>query len=350
VAEVLEEKPRLGFVGPMLGTNPGWPPSQGETLARLFGREGYDVRLTSHFPNRALRAGDTVRSILRWSRDIDLFILMVFSGRAFVLADLSSYVANSTRTPLVLFLRGGNLPQFSQRHPKWVHRVLHRGDAVIAPSDYLKDAFVELELDVGVIPNVIALESYQYKRRDQLRPNILWMRTFGDVYQPQLALEVLALLRSRRPDVTMTMAGQDRGLFNDMQQLAIRRHLQDHVRFAGFLDASGKEQVFESHDIFLNTNLVDNVPVTLLEAAACGLPIVSTRVGGIPYLLRDEQTALLAGERDAVRLADCVERLLVDAKLAAALSQAGRRLAESCGWNSVKPSWDLLFQELMADA
>jgi glycosyltransferase involved in cell wall biosynthesis len=92
--------------------------------------------------------------------------------------------------------------------------------------------------------------------------------------------------------------------------------------------------------VFLNTNRVDNAPVSVLEAAACGLPVVSTEVGGIPYLLRNEEQALLVPEGNAEAMAGAVRRLLDQPALAARLSAAGRQVAERSAWERVRPAWE----------
>ena len=128
--------------------------------------------------------------------------------------------------------------------------------------------------------------------------------------------------------------------------LAQERGLGDAVRFPGFLDAAAKAREFAAHDIFLNTNRVDNMPVSVVEAAAFGLPIVATAVGGIPHLLRDGETGLLVPDGDAAALSGAVRRLLEQPALAGRLSANGRRLAESCGWEQVRRQWAALFDEV----
>ncbi|HEX2205773.1 MAG TPA: glycosyltransferase family 4 protein, partial [Longimicrobium sp.] len=93
-------------------------------------------------------------------------------------------------------------------------------------------------------------------------------------------------------------------------------------------------------DVYLNTPRADNTPVTVLEAMACGLCVVSTEVGGIPYLLDDGGDALLVPPGDAEAMAAAVLRLLRDPALAGRLSRAGRRKAEGCDWSAVLPRWE----------
>ena len=339
-------QPRLGFVGPLLGRNPNWVISQGETLGALLAEVGYPVKQTSFVPNRLLRLADTIVQLLSWRNQVDVVVLMVFSGPAFGMADISSWLARVIGKPLVLWLHGGNLPHFSQQHPAWVRRVLARGKRIVSPSTYLAHFFAEWGYEVDIIPIGLVLEDYAYAHRQRVQPRLLWMRTFQDIYYPEMAVEVLAQLQGSYPEATLTMAGQPRGTLAQVQALAIAKGLAGKVRFAGFLDKADKEREFARHDIFLNTNRVDNMPVSVVEAAAFGLPVVATAVGGIPYLLEHEKTGLLVDNADVIGMTTSIIRLLENPSLAARLSQQGRQLAESCAWEIVQSKWEELFRIL----
>lgn len=341
---------RLCIVGPMLGVNPGWVTTQGEVLAGLLSAEGYPVRVTSHIPARLPRLVDTLRSIYAWRNEIDLVIHQVFSGPAFVINDASSLLCRAMGLRQVHVLHGGSLPEFAMARSGWVQRVMRRADAIVAPSGYLASLFEgapEISDRVRVIPNSLALEEYPYRHRPVVGPRLLWMRTFHDIYHPQMALDVLADLRQTHPATTLTMAGQEKGLHAQIQEKARQMGLAGAVRFPGFLGPEDKAREFAAHDIFINTNHVDNMPVSVVEAAAFGLPIVATRVGGIPYLLADNDTALLTPDGDAGAMAAAVRRLLEEPGLAARLSANGRALAERCAWESVRAQWEALFQEVV---
>ena len=212
--------PRLCLIGPMLGGNPGWVVSQGEILARHFQNEGWPVRLTSPVPGRVKRLVDTIRSLIAWRNDYDLAVVMVFSGPAFFMAEVSSLIAKRLGKPVVFYLHGGNLPDFTSRHPAWAKRVLQRGSAVCSPSGYLAEFFNQNGLSVQVIPNVIDIEKYPFHMRAQVSPKMLWMRTYHPAYNPEMAIDVLAELVRMHPGACLTMAGQDKGLLGSAEQRA----------------------------------------------------------------------------------------------------------------------------------
>jgi glycosyltransferase involved in cell wall biosynthesis len=339
-------RPRLGFVGPMLGINSGWVTSQGEILARLFSEEGYETRVTSTRPQRIVRFLDVTTTMLRWGREIDIIIVMVFSGLGFVMADWGSKIAHLLGKPLVMWLHGGALPEFGFRHPIWVKQVLKRGHVVVSPSPYLAQAFRQMGIDVHVIPNVIKLEDYPYRHRDHVQPRLLWMRTFESGYNPELAIRVLSHLKELGVEATLTMGGQDRGRLGAVQNLAQTMGVADQVRFVGFMNNQAKQREFSDHDIYLSTTRVDNTPVSVVEAAAFGLPIIATAVGGIPYMLQDGETALLVNDDDVVGMSEAVIRLVHTPSLASRLSEKGRELACAYDWVNVRQEWERLFSSL----
>jgi len=306
--------------------------------------------MTSHFISRLPRLVDILSSLITWRHEIDLVIMSVFGGWSFAVSDAASNLCRRLAIPQVFFLRGGSLPDLLARHPEWVRRVMQRSEAIVAPSTYMVEQFHRYlgnAVPVRVIPNVVDVVHYPYRHRPIVGPRLLWMRTFHEWYQPEMALDVLEDLRRTHPEAILTMAGQEKGLGEAIRAEATRRGLAAAVRFPGFLGPEDKLREFDSHDIYLNTNRVDNMPVSILEAGAYGLPIVATAVGGVPHLLCNGETGMLVPGGDAAAMAQAIRRLLNEPNLAATLSANGRALAESCAWEPVRRQWEDLFAEVL---
>ncbi|MEM9553858.1 MAG: glycosyltransferase family 4 protein [Acidobacteriota bacterium] len=328
--------------------------TQSEILARLFADAGYSVRATSSLRSPLLRPLAMAARLAAWRRSIDLVVLSVFSGRAFAVADLVSRVARGLGLPQVQVLRGGAFPELVAERPDWARAVLARADAVVAPSGFLARDAEALSLDergveTTVIPNVVDLGRIDHRPRQALppAPKLLWMRTFHPIYHPRLAVEVLAALRRAGLAATLTMAGQDKGLEAACRERAAELGLGDVVAFPGFLDIEAKRRALDAHDVFLNTNRVDNTPVTVIEACAAGLPVVATAVGGLPDLLDDEVSGLLVAE-EVDAMAGAVRRLVAEPALVARLSRGARAVAEECDWPHVHERWRDLFERVAA--
>ena len=336
-------RPRICIVGPMVGRHPGRVVHQGEILADGLRAVGYDVTAVSTYANRYLRLADIVNVLVRRGRRIDVLVVQVYGGPSFVVEDIASALGRQFLHRIVMVLHGGAMPEFMSRFPHWTRRVLRRSDAIVAPSRFLVRALQQHGLEARVIPNAIHLTAYDYRHRAKVTPRLLWMRSFHDTYNPMLALRTLARVRSWYPDATLVMAGQDSGLESAVRDAATRLGLQHAIRFPGFLDGDAKRREGSLADIFLNTNRVDNMPVAIVEAAAMGLPVISTRVGGIPDLLTDGETGLIVPTDDDEAMAAAVRRLVSDPELASRLSAAGRRLAERSSWDAVLPQWENTF-------
>jgi L-malate glycosyltransferase len=342
------DKPRLCIAGNLLGRTPGYVTTQGQIIADLFLKDGFDVVSVSSKPNRLLRLADLVWTIFRNSQVIDVLILEVYSGAGFILADSASFLSKLFRIPAIFVLHGGNLPEFTDKYPNWVSRILRRAEILVAPSSFLAREMAQYGFQVRVIPNVLALDTYPSKLRQNISPKLLWMRSFHPIYNPQMALDAFAAVKRENPDATLVMAGADKGLENNVKNSARQMGLKDSVRFPGFLDENSKIKEFSDADVYLNTNRIDNMPVSVIEACAMGLPVVATDVGGVSHLITNGENGLLVPDGDSNKMADAIRTLLKNPDLTEQLSRKGRLLAENSAWTSVRTSWEELFAEISA--
>jgi glycosyltransferase involved in cell wall biosynthesis len=334
----------------MLGRS-GKAPDVFEVLAPGLVGRGFGAVSASSAPGRYRRMTDQVRVLWGDRRRIDLVFIHVYGGPTFVVVDLLTRLARRSGRPTVGYLSGGSIPDLIAERPRWAGAVLGRFDLLNAPSTYLAEAVGRIGLSAEVVPNPVNLTDFPFTRRSPARPRLLWMRTFHDVYRPELAVEVLADVRRTHPDARLTMAGQDDGRLASTRDTARRLGVDDAVDFPGFIGADARAKALADHDVLLHTNRVDNMPVSLLQAGASGLVVVGMAVGGVPHLLADEHEALLApdGDPEVARhgLVERVLRVLGDADLAGQLSDAGRRAAERANLPVVLDRWEALVDTLV---
>jgi glycosyltransferase involved in cell wall biosynthesis len=275
-------------------------------------------------------------------------VVAVYSGTSFAIARFASYLGRKLgHKQVVLFLHGGNLPAYAQQHRSAVVRAYDRADVILAPSSYLADAFRPWGYDIAVVPNLLPFDPPAGQARTEARPALMWMRTFAEEYDPLAAVEAFRIVAEAHPAATLTMAGTDHGLLAATRARVDELGLADRVAFPGYLDAAGKADAFARHDLFLNTNRVDNTPVSVLEAAAAGLVPVAMRVGGIPALLTDGTDSVLVAPGDAEAMAAAVGDLLADPARFATLSAGARDLAQRSTWPSVERAWSEQFERLL---
>ena len=321
-----------------------------EDLVRRLTRQGYELITTSDKTGRLSRVVDMLLTTWRQRNKVDTASIDVFSGQAFFWAEAVSGILRWARVPYILVLHGGGLPSFAKRYPERVAKLLRSAHRVVTPSAYLAEEMQNYLDKHQLIPNPLDLSQYTFVLREQPAPKLIWLRSFHSIYNPTLAVRVLALLVKQFPGVSLTMVGPDRGdgSLEQTNQLAAKLGVLDRVKFIGPVSKSEVPKWLASGDVFLNTTNIDNTPVSLLEAMACGLCLVSTSVGGIPYLVTKGENALLVPSSDEVAMASAVAEVLSRPSLAQKLSMNARHLAETFDWGIVLPQWETLFKEMAA--
>jgi glycosyltransferase involved in cell wall biosynthesis len=325
----------------------GCPPV-GEELAGALREAGWHVLTASRRVHPALRLLDMLAVVHAARPQYAVAQIDVFSGRAFVWAEAVAAALQACGKPFVLSLHGGLLPEFAARWPRRVRRLLGAASAVTAPSPYLASALRPYRSDLLLLPNGLRTTRYPYRERTCPRPRLLWLRAFHQVYNPSLALRTIAALRRDWPEVRLQMVGPDHG---DGTLAAIRAELQaaglaDCVQLVGRVPKDEVPRHLDAADILLNTPRADNAPVSLLEAFSAGLCVVSTDVGGIPFLVEDGRNALLVPSDQPEQMAAAVRRILSRSALGATLSRAARATALSYDWQQILPRWTALLERV----
>jgi glycosyltransferase involved in cell wall biosynthesis len=317
-----------------------------DLAARL--RAGRRVVATSAEPRRVRRLLDMVRTAWRRRNDYTVAQVDVYSGPAFIWAEIVAGVLRLLGKPYILTLHGGNLPAFASRWPRRVRRLLASARAVTTPSEYLREGLSALRPDMLLYPNPVDLSAYAFVPRRRLRPRLCWLRAFCEIYNPSLGVKVVAALSDDFPEVSLAMIGPNKGdgSLEGARRAAEELGVSGRVEWPGRIAKSEVSRWLNRGDIFLNTTNIDNTPVSVLEAMACGLCVVSTDVGGLPYLLEHERDALLVPPDDAEAMAAAVRRLLTEPGLAERLSANARKKVESFDWSAVLPRWERLLEEV----
>jgi glycosyltransferase involved in cell wall biosynthesis len=344
------KRPGILLVGNFLSASTG---TRGvcEDLAVALKKAGLPVVTTSSRVSRFLRIIDFLLTVWLKRKRYSVAQVDVYSGPGFLWAELVCRSLRMAKKPYVLTLHGGNLPVFAQRSGKRVRRLLESSSAVTTPSEYLLQHMRPYGKDLVLLPNPLDLTKYPFRQRERPAPNLVWLRAFHETYNPMLAIRVVALLLEDLPDVRLLMIGPDKGdgSYAVTRDLAMKLGISERVMFPGSVPKNQIAHWLQRGDIFMNTTRVDNTPVSVLEAMACGLCIISTNVGGIPYMLQDEYDALLVPSNDDAAMARAIQRILVEAGLAERLSRNARRKAEQFDWPNILPTWEKLLTGVAAE-
>lgn len=335
----------LVYIGNELKARGGAPTSV-DILAPLLEAEGFKLITASAKKSQVFRLIDMLSTIIRNRSWLDVVLIDTYSTRNFWYALIVSQLCTNLKLDYILILHGGGLPQRLKKDPKLSIALFQTAKLNIAPSRYLFETFEKVGFrNLKYIPNSIFLKDYHYNPRKSLQPKLLWVRAFAEIYNPLLALRVLEALLKEYPEAELCMVGPAKdGSFPQCVEYAKKNKLP--VSFPGKLSKAEWTALSRDFDIFLNTTDVDNTPVSVIEAMSLGLPVVSTNVGGIPYLLEDGKTGLLVPPGDVSTMLNSIRSLLDSPELAGQLSQNARHYVEAFDWEVVKREWVELLSRL----
>ena len=310
-----------------------------ETLGSLLSSEGYTVYYASSHKNIFFRFLDMIFATIYHSKSVDYVVIDTYSTLNFWYAFFVSQTCRLFKLKYIPFLHGGNLPNRIDKNPFICNLIFNNAYRIVAPSKYLYNAFKD-KYSNGLIsiPNSIEIENYPFYIREMKVPKLLWVRSFSPIYNPKMAIQVLLELQKSYPDAQLTMVGPDIKNYRNECELFAKEH-NVNVNFTGALSKSEWISLSKTHNIFINTSNFDNMPVSVIEAMALGLPIISTNVGGIPFLVKDKEEGFLVKEKDYFAMSKAIEELLLNHNLWNPLLYSARNKAELFDWKIVKFRW-----------
>ncbi|MDT0648875.1 glycosyltransferase family 4 protein [Autumnicola edwardsiae] len=329
---------RLIYIGNKLEKH-GASPTAIDTLSELLREQGFYLKTASSKKNKILRLLDMLQVIVANFRSSDLVLIDTYSTKNFLYAVQCARLCRILKIPYIPILHGGNLEQRLKENKDACNKLFGKAYCNVAPSRYFMEIFKEYGFDnLKYIPNSIPLETYKFSLRKKIRPKIIWVRSFAEVYNPMLALKVLKIIIRDFPDAELCMVGPEK----DGSLEICRKFAKVHslpVKFTGKLRKKEWLKLASGYDIFFNTANTDNAPVSVIEAMALGLPVISTNVGGIPYLIRNGEQGLLINKNDEVEAAEAIRFLIHNPGKAESFSRNAREEAEIYDWRRVKDDW-----------
>ena len=331
---------KILYLGNQL-SNKGLNKTTVDTLSQLLRQEGLEVYTASTKKNSFFRLMNMLLAVIK-HRYVDYVLIDTYSTTAFWYAFFVSQLARILKIKYIPILHGGDLPSRLKKSPFFSQLIFKYAYRNVAPSNYLKVAF-ELQGygNLLFIPNTIEIDDYIHKKRSVLEPKLLWVRAFAKVYNPKMAVEVISELKKRYPSASLCMVGPDKdGSLSETQKYAEKLGIQ--VQFTGGLPKKEWIKLASEFDVFINTTHFDNTPVSLMEAMALGLPVVTTNVGGIPFLVEHATEALLVPDKDVLAMTRCIERLLENPTEVELLSKNAREKVEKFDWTFIKNEWMML--------
>jgi len=267
-------------------------------------------------------------------------VVHIFSASylSFLLAPVPALlVARALNKRVILHYHSGEADDHLTHWGRLVHPWLKLADVIVVPSDYLAGVFAGHGYQTRVIRNVVDLSRFVYRERQPLRPRLLSTRNLEPYYRIDIVLEAFTLIKARLPEAILTVAGYG------SEEARLRQMATEGVRFVGKVDPQSMPQLCAEADIFLNASVVDNQPVSILEAFASGLPVVSTPTGDIPAMVRHHETGLIVRPADASSMASAVLQLIDRPDEALRMARQARKEVSRYTWPAVREQWAAVY-------
>jgi L-malate glycosyltransferase len=343
---------RLCVVAPSLGILGGQSVNAQRLIARLAEDPDLEISFLPHDaalpgPFRYLKRIKYLRTLatfvayivsLRRLRHQDVVHVFSASYWSFLLAPAPAVLlGRAFGKRVILNYRSGEAADHLTKSRTAV-RLLRRASLLVVPSGYLVDVFARFGLAATPVYNFVNTDAIPYRKRGPVRPLFLANRNFAIHYNVACVLRAFRLIQDRWPNAELIVAGDgpERAALHALaRQLGLA-----NTTFVGQVTPEAMFGLYDSADVYLNAPDLDNMPNSVIEAFAAGLPVVTTDAGGIPYIVTHGVNGLMSPCDDAEALAANALRLLEDASLARRLSARGREDVEArYTWPAVHGAW-----------
>lgn len=332
-------KKNILFIGSFLAEKKGTK-GIAEKIQERFKNE-YNIKLSSNKQNLFYRLYEIIRDTA-FSK-YEIVNIDVYSGKALTYAKIALIIAKLRNKYVITNLRGGKLYEIYNDFPKKLE-FLKKSNKIVSPSLFLTEFFNSKGFNIETLPNYIDNTNFPYKRENIKKHSLLWVRAFNDIYQPELAIKTISILKQKYPNIHLTMIGPDKGFQKSSEELIEKLNLKDYISILGKIPNEELHKYFHNHHVYVNTTLYESFGSAILEAASCGIPIVSTNVGELPYIWEDNKEILLCTS-DENEFAQKVSRIFENQDLEKTLSINARKKAEQFDWKNIKNRWINLIDE-----
>lgn len=306
---------------------------QVELLQKHLREEGHTTDIFSTKGSPLWRLG-LFNRLCRVAKAYDVLHIHCCSGWGFLPAVVGVTVGRGLNKRVVLTYHGGGGEKFFYRHKRLVRHYLMRTDANIVLSGFLAQVFDTHQIPYTVIPNIIELDESHYRGRTSLQPRFICTRAHEPLYNIPCIMRAFRQVQRHLPEATLTLVGNG----SEHENLIRLSHELDlhNVTFTGRVPNNEIYTYLDQADILLSAPTVDNMPVSLLEAMNAGLLVISSRVGGVPYMIEDNRTGLMFKSDDERELADKIMWAIGNPSEAKTIMEHGHGVAKNYLWVNVK--------------
>ena len=274
--------------------------------------------------------------LLRQAQEHDVFHIHCCSGWGFFPAILGISIGGFLRKRIVLTYHGGGADAFFSKHTRLVKKWLSRTTFNIVLSGYTGNVFDKYGIPKVIIPNIIEFDPSYYRERSLFQPYFICVRSHEPLYNIPCIIHAFKIVQEKFPEASLTLVGdgsQHEELVALVKELGLK-----NVLFPGRVENSKIYEFLDKADIMLSSPIIDNMPVSLLEAMNAGLLVISSCVGGVPFLIEDKKTGLLFASNDYSELANLMINALIYSECSKMITKKAKETVTKYSWEVIKES------------
>jgi L-malate glycosyltransferase len=195
------------------------------------------------------------------------------------------------RKKIIITYHGGDAANFFKMNPSFTRFFLKKADHLIVLSGYLKSVFNKHGYSVKLIPNIIETSISAFIKREVINPRFISIRSLEPLYNIRLIIDAFHTIQKKYSDASLLILGD--GSMKNILLDYVQQNDIKNILFTGHVSNDEIYSYLARADIMINASLIDNMPVSLLEAFSSGVLVVSSNVGGVPYMLENNDSGLL---------------------------------------------------------
>ena len=258
--------------------------------------------------------------------------------------------------PHIISVWGADVIDFpdSWLKKKLLNRILHSADAITSTSHFLKkkttELFNDLDKYISVIPFGVNIPNVVKHSRNDDCTRLVFIKAHRKKYGPDILIEAVSRAIKSGIKLRLTMAGEGE-MTAQLWDMVKQMGLSEIVTFAGFIDNRNMPEFLAEHDIMVMPSVMDSESfgVAVLEASAVGLPVIASRIGGVPEVLKDNETGLLVPAGDVEALTAAIIKLSRDVEAQKKMGMTGRKFVEqNYLWDNCLGMMSKLYEDIIS--
>lgn len=303
----------------------------------------YQAHIFSTIGNLFSRIGVFCRLLWK-ARMYDVLHIHGCSERGFLPIVYGILAGKLWRKRIIVTYHGGGADDYFTRHGAFARRWLNRADKVIVLNGYLEKVFAKYEIPCVVIPNIIELsESLPHSDYQWNAPRLISVRHLRELYNIPCILRAFQRVQQLVPKASLTILG-DGPLRKQLEDWVIKNKVRN-VQFIGQVDRNEIVSYLVQSDIFVSAPHIDNMPVSVMEAMNSKVLVICSRVGGVPYMIRDREHGLLFEDDDDKQMAERIIWALEHREESLGMIENACDEIKKYSWKNIRQQLLLLYEQ-----